>query len=472
MKKSFLLFSISLLIVGSIGGGKALAANANEPIPGEEIQALITNIKGVDGLYTKKTTIALNAAAVNEMSACFHCNETASERTTYYKPGQLLLAAADGTIPTGSGSYLYADGEVKRAAALGGTVESNMWENLSEPANVGQSPATKLEDFYVTLDTFLSEGYFNSWSKDGNSNVFYYDLSNEDKTKNENHIYNCKMWNDFLYFCAPMLYKESGQYLSAKSLTITEKHDFNNNAYLSFTMYLIESEREGKLKGGYDYLAEARVYQGNTVFEEQFYPSYYLLGENVIGEFSVDHTSQNKELVLKDVQLAKGTAVKIREGEDTYHGVSQGYAHNLTVSINEANGLKDSQDNYIIPEAGLYDFYVKFNDNGSFKELYISDKSARTVYVEDKWSKGGAALHYWGDDVIGTDWDKCPSGFWAGKRNDLDMWGFVIPGATEKVIIRYDNRQTEDIVLGTDNTFWVDNGDNGKLNSGSFVWDR
>ena len=37
MKKSFLLFSASLLLAGSIGGGKILATNANEPTVGEEI---------------------------------------------------------------------------------------------------------------------------------------------------------------------------------------------------------------------------------------------------------------------------------------------------------------------------------------------------------------------------------------------------------------------------------------------------
>ena len=73
MKKSFLLFSASLLLAGSIGGGKILATNANEPTVGEEIQALFADYLNADG-YTKKTTIGLNTAAVEEMSACFHCN--------------------------------------------------------------------------------------------------------------------------------------------------------------------------------------------------------------------------------------------------------------------------------------------------------------------------------------------------------------------------------------------------------------
>ena len=471
MKKSFLLFSVTVLLAGSIvGGGKVLAVQANEPTISEQIQALITNIKGVDGLYTKKTTIALNAATVTEMSACFHCNQTASERTTYYKPGQLLLASADGTIPTGSGSYVYADGEVKRAAALEGSTEANMWSNLSEASSVGHNNATKLEDYYVTLDTFLADGYFNGWGE--NNGVYYYDLTAEDKTKDADSVYNCRVWNDFLYFCAPMLYKNSGQYLSAKSLTLMEKHDFNNNPYLSMTMYLIDEEKAGKLKGGYDYLAEARVYQGNHIFEEQFYPSYYLYGSDVIGEFGVDHTSQNKEVVLKNVQLTKGDAVKIREGADSYHGVSQGYYHNLSSGINENTGFKDANDNYVIPETGLYDFYVKFNDNGTFKELYINDQSARTLYVQDTRNLGGVTIHYWGDNILGAVWDYDPIGVFTGKYDSgHGMFRFVIPGATEKIIIRYDGQQSDDITLDNlNNTYWIGGNGGEKPVGNPYTW--
>ena len=142
MKKSFLLFSASLLLAGSIGGGKVLATNADELTVGEQIQNVIAEYID-NGCYTKKTTIGLNDNAVSDLSACFHCSQTAKKRTTYYRPNQLLLAAEDGTIPAGSGSYIYIadDHEVKRSSALDGTTEENMWTNLSAPESVGHTEA-------------------------------------------------------------------------------------------------------------------------------------------------------------------------------------------------------------------------------------------------------------------------------------------------------------------------------------------
>ena len=472
MKKSFLLLSTSLLLAGSIGGGKIIATSANEPTVGEEIQALLADYLNADG-YTKKTTIGLNAAAVEEMSACFHCNETAKKRTTYYRPGQLLLAAEDGSIPAGSGSYVYdaADHEVKRAAALGNSTDENMWTNLSEPVSVGQINANGLEDYYITLVTFMSNGYFDGWGKNGD--VYYYDLTNEDKVKdNETHIYNCDIWNEFLYFCAPMLYKNSGYYLSAKSLTITKKYDADSNGYLCLDMYL-ENIDSGKLDC--DYLAEARIYNGNRVFIEDLSTGYFLAAsDNVERKFEIDPNDAS-HVMLKNVSLTKGTKIKIQESNPAiYHGVSQGAGHNLSVAITQTAGMVDDQDNYIIPENGTYDFYVNF-DNGSYRDMWINDQNAKTIYVQDTWDKGGVGLHYWwndGKNDVGSVWEYTPAGTFTGKYDSgHGMFRFVIPGAAEKIIIKYDGKQSSTIVLdSTNNSYWISDAGGGTPSGNAYNW--
>jgi hypothetical protein len=384
MKKSFLLFSTSLLVAGSIGGGKVFAANANAPTVGEQIQTLIGEYIG-DGRYTKKTTIGLNDASVADLSACFHANQTAKKRTTYYKPDQLLLAAEDGTIPAGSGSYVYdsVDHEVKRSSALDGTTEENMWDNLSEPVSVGHTEANGLEKYYITLSTFMSATYFDGWGHNGD--VYYYDLSNDDKTKNnETGIYNCDIWNEFLYFCAPMLYQNSGYYFSAKSLTITEKYDNNAEKYLCLDMYLEDWEKEGKLSE--NYLAEARIYKGNRVFAENLDKAFYLVsGENKI-KFNVD-PDNNTHLMIRNETMTKGTAVKVWDTFGNYYGKSRGMDHVFSVEANANTGFVDDADNYIIPENGQYDFYVDFNDDGSYRQLYIYDLECMFLYIDSgQWA--------------------------------------------------------------------------------------
>lgn len=476
MKKSFLLFSASLLLAGSIGGGKILATSANEPTVGEEIQALLADYLNADG-YTKKTTIGLNAAAVEEMSACFHCNETAKKRTTYYRPGQLLLAAEDGSIPEGSGSYVYDanDHEVKRAAALGNSTNKNMWTNLSEPVSVGQNNANGLEDYYITLATFMSSGYFDGWGKNGN--VYYYDLTNEDKVKdNETHIYNCDIWNEFLYFCAPMLYKNSGYYLSAKSLTITKKYDADSNGYLCLDMYL-ENIDSGKLDC--DYLAEARIYENNYIFEEDLSESYFLRnGPFTEGKFVVDNDSGTKQLKLMNVPLLKGNAVKVWSSKSEYHGVSQGYAHNLTSTA----GMVDGEDNYIIPEDGNYDFYIKLNDDGSFKDVYVNDKSAKTYYVSLGWSDiDGSKLwarYYNGSNEITSDESK--PGMIYSHQNEYNqaVYKVTIPGEANKIQFCYNKTGGGEYVVSsitdipTDkNAFYFDNWNDGSPTMGTWNYE-
>ncbi len=435
MKKSFLLFSTSFLLAGSIGGGKVLATNADELTVGEQIQNVIAEYIA-DGCYTKKTTIGLNDNAVSDLSACFHCSQTAKKRTTYYRPNQLLLAAEDGSIPAGSGSYVYdsTDHEVKRSGALDGTIEENMWTNLSAPESVGHTGANGLEMYYITLNTFMSANYFDGWGKNGD--VYYYDLSSDELKKDETtHIYNCDIWNEFLYFCAPMLYKNSGYYFSAKSLTITEKYDNNAEKYLCLDMYLQDWEKEGKLSE--NYLAEARIYKGNRVFAECLDKAFYLVSNDNKIKFNVD-PDNNTHLMISNVTMSKGTAVKVWDTENNYYGSTRGIEHNLAIDVNSNTGLIDNADNYVIPENGQYDFYVDFNEDGSYKKLFVNDKGAVTLYIDS----GG-----WADVDENRLWCR----YYDADRNELTIDGYK-PRATYSHL-NSDNNSVSKIVVPAEAAF-------------------
>ena len=174
---------ITLLVLGAaLASGIALPAStlsaAHATTPADDLKALVQSYIGDDGLYTKKTTIGLNDAAKAEMFEYFHAGLTEAKRTTYYAPNKLLLAAEDGSIPTGSGSYQFVaeDSKVHRYGALEGSDESTMWTNLNSGYVAYPDEVTKLEDKFVTLNTFVSDGYFAEWGHDDSNGIYYYDL--------------------------------------------------------------------------------------------------------------------------------------------------------------------------------------------------------------------------------------------------------------------------------------------------------
>lgn len=434
----------------------------------DDLKSLVQKYLAADGLYTKKTTIGLNEAAKEEHVEYFHASLVQAKRTTYYAPNKLLLAAEDGSIPVGSGSYYFdsADSKVHRAGALEGSDESNMWSNLDAGYVAYKDEVTKLEDKFVTLNTFLADNYFSAWGY--NDGTYYYDLTAGDKEKDAEGAYKCAMWNDFLAFCAPMLYAKSGNYLSAKSLTISEAYDTNGNSYLMMSMYLDDADA-GKLEQSY--LAQARIYKGNSIFQEDFTKSFFVMrGAERLGKMLWEDESK-KELVLKNVALEKGDAIKLWSTDNQWHGVSAGFEHNLTVGISKNTKLVDDQDNYLACEAANFDFYAKFDDDWNYTGTYAHDQSAKNIYLQDTWDKGGIGMHYWGANIIGTEWDYTPWGVNTYKKDSgHDMYRFVVPGATENIIIKYDNNQSNDITLGTDNAYWVSNGAGGKLAGNSYTW--
>lgn len=261
MKKVLFFLCSAFAVLGLVAIPARLeVANATTE---EDIQTLLSNYIGGDGIYTKKTTIGLNSEARSELSH-FHCELNQAKRTTYYNGQKLLLAEEDGTVLENSGSYVFNTDKVERRHATEDMTDTIDFGNLSEPDFV-QGTATKLEDYYVTLNTFMEEGYFADWSVDANG-TFFYKLTEAEKDVDKDGKYVSKMWNDFLAFCAPMFYPNATYIAGIDSLSISESVDANGTSYLKLSMWLDDVEC-GKLDE--PYFAEARIYTGNTIFEEE-----------------------------------------------------------------------------------------------------------------------------------------------------------------------------------------------------------
>lgn len=350
----------------------------------DDLKSLVQKYLAADGLYTKKTTIGLNDASKQEHVEYFHASLVEAKRTTYYAPNKLLLAAEDGSIPVGSGSYYFdsADSKVHRAGALEGSDESNMWENLDAGYVAYRDEVTKLEDKFVTLNTFAAADYFAAWGYDSSSGVYYYDLTEGDKAKDAEGVYACAMWNDFLAFCAPMLYAKSGAYLSAKSLTVQEKFDHSGTSYLALSMYL-DSVDEGKLDESY--LAEARIYVGNRVFKENTDFAVYLVG--TVGgqafkqEMIWDAAEEQNE--VENLALSKGDCLEIWDTNNNYHHV---YQHVWDNAI-EYGGTYNNQYK-VGMSSKSYGFYYKPSED----KTYISASKDLMWFKPNQeiWDKDGA----------------------------------------------------------------------------------
>lgn len=483
MKKSLILFSTSLLLSSFLLPSTLKEVKAVKLAPSEAIHDLIEGYKDT-GSYTKKTTIGLNSSAIEDMQDCFHSNLTAAKRTTYYAPNKLLLANADGTVSAGSGSYVFdaENSEVKRGAATEDINDiGKLWSKISDPVSVGHTGATKLEDFYVTLDTFLATDYFANWNYDENEDYYYYKLTEADKAKDDNGVYASGMWGDFLNFCAPMLYAKSGRHFSADSLRIQTGYTNGVGTYLQMTMYLDDID-SGKLDDN-QYLAEARVYQGNSIFEEKDEVGY-ILGDDSGQGYEFDKDPENsKHLVLKNMSYKKGNIIRVYTTKFTFIEANKDFKHNLSLGISKETGFADNSGQYIIPEDGIYDFYVDFNDDGSFKQVYVMDRSAKTLYVEKTWGDingNKMFIQYATSGELSSSNNmqvQMTYSHMAGTNNDKETYKVTIPGNTTG--FRFCYNKTDDAqtwvkgsiqTLGENNAYYFSDWNDGTPTMGSYTY--
>ena len=208
--------------------------------PTVDYNSLLNNYYN-SGVYTKKTNIYLNSNSTNEISQYFH-GDVAKDRTTYYNGEYLLMGDIDGGFNTINSGYRTSGSDVKHFTYQNGSVVDDY-----------TIPGTTLHSLYVTMTKLKSNYLDSSWSE-GIHEV----TSSSDK-----------YLNDFLAFTAPCLtdYVLSSNYLTTNGMKLEIAEEINSiGEHLALRIYASAVD-SGKV-GTNLLLSEARIYKGNTKFND------------------------------------------------------------------------------------------------------------------------------------------------------------------------------------------------------------
>lgn len=152
-------------------------------------------------------------------------------------------------------------------------------------------------------------------------------------------------------------------------------------------MYLDESE-SGKLAEGKSYFAQARIYKGNSVFEENFkVASVTVTRGQEADSLKMTYNEDEKQFELKNVPLQIGDKIKVYDFE---RGWQTAYSHDIS---NFTAVKTDDYSNYVVMYAGNYDFYYKPSDG----KTYIVCPETLTVYFAkpNNWTDWTGTFYYY-----------------------------------------------------------------------------
>ena len=210
-----------------------------------------------DGVYTKKSEIYLNENADVDLEEVIHFDDKQPlrlNRTTYYKDNALFMSNLDGTI--GGEGQINSGYRTEGSDLRHFTLNSN-----NEPVNDWKVSNTSLKEFFVTLDKFNGEGYFDNWKLSATEATFDVNQSNK----------NSETVKDFINFAAPCLEfvftEKYENYFNLERLSITQDKNDRGQNYLSMKIY-VNQTNSGALVNDKGILAESRIYSGNNVFDE------------------------------------------------------------------------------------------------------------------------------------------------------------------------------------------------------------
>lgn len=209
--------------------------------PSVDYSALLTEYHN-GGIYTKKSNIYLNSSSTAELAKYFH-GDVAKDRTTYYNGEYLLMGDIDGTFNTINSGYRTSGSDVKHFTYQNG--------NVVDDYTVKD---TTLHKMYVTMNKFKTSNYLDSSWVNGEHTV---------TGISDTYL------SDFLAFTAPCLtdYVLSSNYLIAKGMKLTISESTNKfGSYLALRIYTTNTD-SGKVVSN-SLLSEARIYKGNTLFDE------------------------------------------------------------------------------------------------------------------------------------------------------------------------------------------------------------
>lgn len=272
------------------------------------------------GTYTKKTNVNISNATTLDLPSIFHGN-VMLDRTTYYKPNELLMCEFDGNyLGYNSGYGTDSEGNLThfKVDESGNKINEKFaadkshedWDNVSENG---------MEGFYVTLKDMLETDYFDDWTYTSSSAIY----NVVEKPAQDEFV------KDFLAFTAPclepvILNDTYSNFFDIDKLEISDETNEIYGDYLVLRIYL-DSTNTGVVSNDKCVLSEARIYSGNKVFNENkkykvevsqpsngsIMPStnssYYALGETI--EFTV---GSNSGYVIKTA-IVNGNSVSVDE---------------------------------------------------------------------------------------------------------------------------------------------------------------
>ena len=330
MKKKIILSSI--LALGVLGGVVGLTHGPVEVDASATSESIVNTLKNYynDGVYTKKTQIDLTTVAETEIKEHFHGNVELN-RSTYYKHNALLMGDFDGSFKSVNSGYgTDASGNMTHFTWNQEAQETEIDYTVTkgEHQNWKDKDIDGMEGFYVTLNDMLVDGYFDSWTS------FEYSVIN----KNDKYLL------DFLAFTAPCL---ESTFLSSNYFTATAQNPVklkiqDRTDYLSLQIILNESN-SGTVNNTSRILSDARIYKGNTCFEEE--NSYFLVVNNNSKHEMVSHTTVG-EVKAEGINLVTDDRIWVEN--------SFGWQYNKIKN-------PDYEAPFVAPHDGSYDFYYDTN---------------------------------------------------------------------------------------------------------------
>ena len=233
-----------------------------------------------EGIYTKKSNIYLTEEAVEDLQQISAAHKVSTfagnyqlDRTTYYtnEGGRdaLFMADYDGTVTNVNSGYATVTAANIDAvhtylpkAQLGHMVHYHLVNDAPVYDYYVSSVENGIQEFYVTLDDMLADNYFDGWTYDG--------VAYRHTVTGVNDVF----FKDFLAFAAPCLegiiFNEgTANYFTAEGmqLVVEEKTGGEYGDYLALRILVTEGDTS-KVKDGKT-LSEARIYKGNTQFNEK-----------------------------------------------------------------------------------------------------------------------------------------------------------------------------------------------------------
>ena len=237
----------------------AISSSPISTIKAEEVKVENSNLNQLlneyynNGVYTRRTSIMFNDAALTESLEQYFIGNVILERTTYFQNETLLMGNINGTIGNGgiNSGYTTIDGDMYHFV-----LDENS-NTIDESTLRKDAKDTTVTEFFTTMKTFV-ERYTSddSWHYENNTYKYYpTNISYNTSTK----TYYDDALTDFLAFTASCFYNANE--LNYNYITLDHVEVEEVNSHLELRLYANKIECS-KLSSTDNLLSVAKIYKG------------------------------------------------------------------------------------------------------------------------------------------------------------------------------------------------------------------